>query len=112
MPAKIPSSVELQLLTLVVTERSGIEVAGLFKRETDSTISPGTLYTTFRRMRDAGWVSVRDGVDEDGRIRYFKITAIGAKALDRGRTHYRELSGFGKFLRTRPAGARGTANAV
>jgi DNA-binding PadR family transcriptional regulator len=98
MPAKIPSGVELQLLALVVRERSGIEVADLYERETKTSISPGTLYTTFRRMREAGWVSAQDGVDEDGRIRYFKLTAIGATALEKGRSYYRDLSRFGKSV--------------
>ena len=58
-------------------------------------MSPGTLYTTFRRLREAGWVKVRDAADRDGRIRFFKITAPGASALNRGREYYRDLSSFG-----------------
>lgn len=58
-------------------------------------MSPGTLYTTFRRLREAGWVKVRDAADRDGRIRFFKITAPGASALNRGREFYRGLASFG-----------------
>lgn len=91
----LPSSTEFQLLTLVVTERSGRDVAQLFKKETGRTISYGTLYTTFRRLREWGWVTVRDDGDEDGRVRWFRITASGSKAMDRAREQFRGLAEFG-----------------
>ncbi|MBK8096041.1 MAG: PadR family transcriptional regulator [Planctomycetes bacterium] len=91
----LPSTVEFQLLALVVTERSGRDVAHALKNETGRTISYGTLYTTFRRLRESGWVSVRDDVDEDGRVRWFRITAAGLKAMERAREQYRGLAEFG-----------------
>lgn len=94
----LPSNVEFQLLALVVTERSGRDVAQLFKKETGRTISYGTLYTTFRRLREWGWVTVRDDEDEDGRVRWFRITAAGSKAMERARDAYRGLAEFGLVL--------------
>jgi DNA-binding PadR family transcriptional regulator len=91
----LPSGTEFQLLTLVVTERSGREVAKLYEKETKRSISYGTLYTTFRRLREWGWVTVRDDEDEDGRIRWFRITASGVKAMERAREQYRNLASFG-----------------
>ena len=87
---------ELQLLALVATEElAGREVAQRFKKETGKEISYGTLYTTFRRLRDEKLVTVRDAEDEDGRIRFFKATASGLRALNRTREHYSLLARFG-----------------
>src|SRR5262245_42195228 len=91
----LPSTVEFQLLTLVVIKRSGREVAQAFKRETGREISYGTLYTTFRRLKEWGWVTVNDDEDEDGRVRWVLITAAGSKATDRARDQFRGLAQFG-----------------
>ncbi|MEM7248533.1 MAG: PadR family transcriptional regulator, partial [Acidobacteriota bacterium] len=93
--AGVPSAREMQLLALVVVERSGLEVADLFKRETGNSISPGSLYTTFRRLREAGWVKARSDEDEDGRVRYFKLTGTGVEVLNAARAHYARLARFG-----------------
>ena len=94
----------MQLLALVaVRERSGREVARLYKAETERTLSYGTLYTTFRRLKDSGWVSVRDDRDDDGRVRFFRITANGVVALQSARDHHVALATFA--LRPRRATA-------
>jgi len=93
---KIPSEKELRLLGLVSDrELSGREVAEFYQKVTGSSISYGTLYTTFRRMKESGWVVTRDDKDEDGRIRYFRLTGSGICALNNGRAHHRELSVVG-----------------
>ena len=75
-------------------ELVGREVARRFERETGHQISYGTLYTAFRRLNEAGWVTTRDDEDGDGRLRYFKLTGRGAQALAEARIRYRELGGF------------------
>ena len=94
----LPSDVEFRLLTLVVVERSGREVAHEYKKATGSAISYGTLYTTFRRLRERDWVTVRDDEDVDGRVRWFRITGTGAKAMQRARARYEGLAAFGKVV--------------
>src|SRR5262245_39141442 len=89
------SEKEMQLLALVDTERSGREVAQLFEKETGRSISYGTLYTTFRRLKEEGLVKVRDSEDEDGRVRSFLITGAGQRALRNQREHYSALAAFG-----------------
>jgi DNA-binding PadR family transcriptional regulator len=91
----LPSNVEFQLLALVVSERSGREVAKAFKDATGKAISYGTLYTTFRRLAEWKWVTVRDDEDGDGRVRWFKITGAGAKAMEKARERFRKLASFG-----------------
>ena len=95
MAYKILSATELKLLSLVTTERNGREVAKLYRKETGKRISYGTLYTTFRRLRERGWVRMRGDRGSDGRIRFFVVTASGVRALERARAHYARLSGFG-----------------
>ena len=92
---KTPSAVEYQLLALVVRERSGREVAKAYQAETGKSISYGTLYVVLGRLQEQGWVKVRDDQDVDGRIRYFKITGLGAKALASTRRWYRSQAKFG-----------------
>ncbi len=87
---------EMQLLSLVSDEElSGRDVAKRFKEETGHAISYGTLYTTFRRLKEEGWVKTRDDHDEDGRIRFFKIDINGRRALAAGREYYAGISSFG-----------------
>jgi DNA-binding PadR family transcriptional regulator len=96
MEMKLPSPMEMQLLALVAhEERSGREVAELYRQETGKSISYGTLYTTFRRLKDSGWVKVRDDHDQDGRIRFFLIDIEGRRALAASRAHHAELATFG-----------------
>ncbi len=91
----LPTDTEFQLLALTVTERTGREVGKLFEKETGRSISFGTLYTSFRRMREAGWVAMRDDEDEDGRLRWFRITGAGVEALALARERYQQLAKFG-----------------
>jgi len=91
----LPSPMQMQLLALVADrERSGREVAKLYQQETGKPISYGTLYTTFRRLREDGWVKVRDDEDEDGRVRYFRIDVDGRRALAHGREFYAGIASF------------------
>ncbi len=93
---KMPSPMEMQLLALVATdERSGRDVAKLYRQETGKAISYGTLYTTFRRLKENGWVRVRDDQNEDGRVRYFNIDVDGRRALAKGRDFYADIAAFG-----------------
>ena len=87
--------VEMQILALVVEQRTGREVAALFERETGRRIPFGSLYTSFRRMRARGFVTSREQPDEDARFKYFMATPRGVAALDRSRTFYRRLGCVG-----------------
>jgi len=91
---RLPSDVEFRLLALAVEERSGREIAREYKREVGRSISYGTLYTTFRRLKDAGWVRVREDEDADGRLRYFQTSGAGLRALASARAHHASLANF------------------
>jgi DNA-binding PadR family transcriptional regulator len=91
----IPSPTQFRLMSLVTSERSGREVAKLYQEQAGSAISYGTLYTTLGRLRDEGWVTVRDDADQDGRVRFFKLSGKGVKALHRGREFFRDQTEFG-----------------
>lgn len=93
---KLPSPKEMQLLVIVTDEElSGRDVAKKFKEETGEDISYGTLYTTFRRLKDEGWVNTRDDEDEDGRVRFFRTNGAGARVLKEARAHHSYLANFG-----------------
>ncbi len=90
---RTPSSLQAQLLSLVIRERSGREIARAFERAFGRAVSYGTLYTTLRRMKDEGWIACRDDQDADGRVRYFQIRALGSKALARSIETSEDLMG-------------------
>lgn len=69
------------LNALGVREVSGRDLAKRFEAETGRTISYGTLYTTMRRLKDAGWVEARDDENGDRRIRLFKLSGSATKIL-------------------------------
>lgn len=98
MPGQVPTVLEMHLLALVVSKKAGREIAKCYEKETGKSISYGSLYTTFRRLKEAGWVRVEEGEDEDGRIRYFQITGHGVKALENGREFYRSVANFGRRI--------------
>lgn len=97
--AKLPTDIEFQLMALVAgRERTGREVAKAYKEETGKSISYGTLYTTFRRLKTRKWVDVRESSDEDGRLRYFILIAEGERALKDSRDRFATLATFGVDL--------------
>ena len=95
MAKSVLSPVELQILALVVDERTGRDVAALFEREAGRRIPFGSLYTSFRRMRARGLVTSREDRDQDGRIKYFLATPRGLATLQRSRAFYGRLGYFG-----------------
>ena len=82
------SAVELKVLALVSEERSGREVAGLYRKQTGSKIPHGTLYSTLRRLRERGWVRMHRDRKLDPRIRLFVATAAGTSELEQTRSQY------------------------
>lgn len=79
---KWPSPTETALLDLMGTrERTGREIAEAYAKEHGTTISYGTLYTALRRLKEGGWIDMRDDEDEDGRLRYYKLSGPGVKLL-------------------------------
>ena len=91
--AKIPSAREVELLRLVITERSGREVAKAYEAENGERIPYGTLYTVFAQMEARGWVKIRQSTKGDRRVRLIKIDGgLGMKALDDASHHYGRIA--------------------
>lgn len=92
---KLPSPTETNLLNaLGPREISGRELAERYKQEGHGSISWGTLYTAMRRLKEAGWVEVREDEVGDRRMRYFKISANGAIALPKVLSMQEQLAGW------------------
>lgn len=89
-----PSTTEYELLTLVISERAGREIAKLYESRLGKPLSYGTLYPTLSRMADQGWIKSRDARTVDRRVRYFKMTASGARVLEDARAEYGRLAGL------------------
>jgi DNA-binding PadR family transcriptional regulator len=92
------------LLALSTKERHGY---GIMKQvESDSQgkvkMGPGTLYGSLGRMIDAGLIresekKVDPKMDDERRV-YYKITALGQKALSAELQRYREVVAVAKRL--------------
>lgn len=77
---KMPSETEWALLELLpAREINGRDLAKLYEKEMGKPISYGTLYTTMRRLKDAGWIESREDSENDRRARYFKMSAPGMR---------------------------------
>lgn len=96
------------LLALSTTERHGY---GIMKQvESDSQgkvkMGPGTLYGSLGRMIEAGLIresnkKVDPKMDDERRV-YYKITALGKKALDAELERYREVIAVARAKRLSP----------
>jgi len=96
------------LLALSAQERHGY---GIMKQvESDSQgkvkMGPGTLYGSLGRMIDAGLIRESDKkvdpkMDDERRV-YYKITAVGQKALAAELRRYSEVVAVAKQMRLAP----------
>jgi DNA-binding PadR family transcriptional regulator len=96
------------LLALSTQERHGY---GIMKQvESDSQgkvkMGPGTLYGSLGRMIDAGLIresakKIDPKMDDERRV-YYKITAVGQKALAAELRRYSEVVAIAAQLRLRP----------
>lgn len=91
-PTNNPSRTQAELLTLLVAEKSGREVADLFEDRFKRPIKFGTLYTTLGRMEEEGWIKSRDSTGQDRRVRYFRLTGTGTKVLNQIRVEHAALA--------------------
>jgi DNA-binding PadR family transcriptional regulator len=89
--AKLPSPREIELLRLVIQERTGREVAMLYQEETGERMPYGTLYTAFAEMEKRGWVRIHQETEGDRRVRRIKIAPAGGAALRRASEEYARL---------------------
>jgi len=84
----LTSSVFYVLLALADEERHGLGIAADVAERTggDVEMGPGTLYTTIKKMADAGLVAEstarRRAENDDPRRRYYRITRPGRRALE------------------------------
>jgi DNA-binding PadR family transcriptional regulator len=73
------------LLALAGGKRHGYAIAGEVSRQTEGHVrmGPGTLYGTLQRLLDQRWIDVVDGPgDADDRRRYYRLNALGRRALE------------------------------
>lgn len=87
---------EYVIMSLLVQERSGRQLAERFQALTKEKISFGTLYAILRRLKIEGWVEVRFG--EDRRERYFKLNGSGSSALNRSTDQRQKLLTLGRTV--------------
>jgi DNA-binding PadR family transcriptional regulator len=67
-------------------------------------MGPATLYTTLRRLLDAGHIVEVDGpAHEDARRRYYRLSARGGRALDQELARMEDVL---RLARRRPAAAQ------
>ena len=75
------------LLSLSIKERHGYEILKYVEANSEGRVrlGPGTLYTTLKRMLDAGLISELldrpEPENDDARRRYYKLTPRGQAEL-------------------------------
>jgi DNA-binding PadR family transcriptional regulator len=92
------------LLTLADGERHGYAIAQEVEETTDGQIrmGPGTLYGSIQRMLNASLIEEtpqrRRPADDDERRRYYRMTALGKRALE---SEVQRLSQVVRLARTK-----------
>lgn len=89
---EILSSRETLLLSYLVTERIGRELAKLYKEETGRRIPYATIYLILDRLKERGLVRCRESEVNGRRVRFFKLAGSGAVALEQARRYYESVS--------------------
>lgn len=86
---KMPSDREAVILQILISgEKYGLQLREEYERRTKESMPLGSLYTTMRRMEEAGYVTNRYGEEDDthdrggNRRKYFKIEGDGIRAVD------------------------------
>jgi DNA-binding PadR family transcriptional regulator len=107
-PAPLTPAVLHILLALFTEERHGY---GIMKQvEADShgkvKMGPGTLYGSIKRMIEAGLIRESDkkvdpAMDDERRV-YYKITALGQRALNAELERYRDVVTIARQKRLSP----------
>ena len=80
------------LLALTGGRLHGYAISKDILKRTDGNVrmGPGTLYGTLQRLLDLSWVEVSESPeDTDERRRYYRLTALGRRALE-GEVHRME----------------------
>lgn len=100
------------LMALSIRERHGYGIMKQVEQDTKGKVNmgPGTLYGSLNRMLAAGLVSKSDKkrgpeMDEERRV-YYKITALGQKALAAELERYREVVAVARQQRLLPKAFR------
>lgn len=80
------SNLEMYILSaLIARDQYGLEIIDTVSKQTDVSLSLGSLYTTLHRMEKKGLVKSRwgDSTEEraGARRRYYKITGMGQRTL-------------------------------
>lgn len=82
MNVRFLSDREVRLLELAITERNGRQIRRLYEQSTRRRIGYGSLYMTYRRLEEAGWVTVRDEGEGEQRVRLIRTTGPGLRVLE------------------------------
>jgi DNA-binding PadR family transcriptional regulator len=91
---------ELEEIVLLVTaslqeDAYGVTITQEIEKQTGRSIGFNTVHTTLQRLEEKGFISSKMGgaTEERGgrRKRYFKITALGSKALKNSKELHEKL---------------------
>lgn len=93
-----PGTLEMLVLTALARgrERHGFEIAEAIQTASADVlvVEEGSLYPALQRMLVKGWVTAAWGrTDENRRARYYHLTALGRRQLDREVEAYRRVAG-------------------
>jgi transcriptional regulator len=84
------------LQTLTQGPRHGFAVSRSIRARSKGVLElqDAALYQALHRMEERGWVAAEWGISEKGkRARYYRLTAVGARQLDREAAFWRSYAG-------------------
>jgi|SRR5712671_3834697 PadR family transcriptional regulator PadR len=99
-----PGTLDMLILQTLArhAQLHGFEIANSIQERSESVlqVEEGSLYPALQRLLIKGWVTGEWGkTDENRRARYYRLTALGKKQLERELAQYRRVSdAIGRIL--------------
>jgi PadR family transcriptional regulator len=93
-----PGTLDMLVLKTLArrTELHGFGIADAIEEASTDVlrVEEGSLYPALQRMLVKGWIAAKWGrTAENRRARYYKLTPVGRRQLDRVRQQYERVSG-------------------
>jgi DNA-binding PadR family transcriptional regulator len=95
------------LLSLADGERHGASIAAEVDATTEGStrLLPGALYRYLKQMTLDGWIIEHEAEDDDGRCKYYRLTAWGRRIAQAEAQRLEAVVRLARARRLLPAGA-------
>lgn len=100
----LPPATFFILFALASGDKHGYAIMKETRKLSDEQfqMGPATLYTTIQRLLESGWIEEVKGAEDEGRRRYYHLTAEGQSAFHLELGRMEAVVRKSKLMRLRP----------